>query len=129
MASILLVEDASDIRFMVELLLQSAGHTVVSVNDGIQAVQRAVHEPPDLIVMDLALPHLDGWEATGQLKERAGTRHIPVLAFTAHVLPDEIERALAVGCDAVITKPFDITTFLDTIERLLHASHERSVGN
>ena len=129
MASLLLVENASDIRFMVELLLQSAGHTVVSVNDGIQAMQRAKQEPPDLIVMDLALPQLDGWEATRQLKERADTRHIPVLAFTAHVLPDEIERALAVGCAAVTTKPFDITTFLDTIDRLLQATHERSVSS
>jgi two-component system, cell cycle response regulator DivK len=129
MASILLVEDAPDIRYMVEMLLQSVGHTVVSVSDGAHAVQRAQREPPDVIVMDLALPQLDGWEATRQLKERAGTRHIPVLAFTAHVLPDEIERALAVGCAAVITKPFDITTFLDTIDRLFHATHERSVGS
>ena len=129
MASILLVEDASDIRYIVELLLQNVGYTVISVNDGVEAVQRAQQEPPDLIIMDLALPRLDGWEATRQLKERTDTHHIPVLAFTAHALPDEIEHALAVGCAAVITKPFDITTFLDTIDRLLHTSHERSVGS
>jgi two-component system, cell cycle response regulator DivK len=128
MASILLVEDASDIRYLVELLLQSVGHAVVSVNDGVRAVERVEQEPPDLIVMDLALPQLDGWEATLQLKARDSTRHIPVLAFTAHVLPDEIERALAVGCGAVIAKPFDITSFLDTIDRLLNDTHERSVG-
>jgi len=129
MASILLVEDASDIRYIVELLLQNVGYTVISVNDGVDAVQRAQYEPPDLIVMDLALPRLDGWEATRQLKEWESTRHIPVLAFTAHALPDEIERAKAVGCAAVITKPFEITTFLDTIDRLLHTPHERSVGS
>ena len=129
MASILLVEDASDIRYIVELLLQNVGYTVISVSDGVDAVQRAHDEPPDLIVMDLALPRLDGWEATRQLKERTDTHHIPVLAFTAHALPDEIEHALAVGCAAVITKPFDITTFLDTIERLLHTPDERSVGS
>jgi two-component system, cell cycle response regulator DivK len=129
MASILLVEDASDIRYIVELLLQNVGYTVISVSDGVDAVQRAHDESPDLIVMDLALPRLDGWEATRQLKERTATRHIPVLAFTAHALPDEIEHAMAVGCAAVITKPFDITTFLDTIDRLLHTSHERSVGS
>ena len=129
MASILLVEDASDIRYIVELLLQNVGYTVISVNDGVDAVQRAQQQPPDLIVMDLALPRLDGWEATRQLKEWESTRHIPVLAFTAHALPDEIERAKAVGCAAVITKPFEITTFLDTIDRLLHTAHERSVGS
>jgi two-component system, cell cycle response regulator DivK len=129
MASILLVEDASDIRYIVELLLQNVGYTVISVNDGVQAVQRAQQAPPDVIIMDLALPRLDGWEATRLLKERTDTRHIPVLAFTAHALPEEIEHALAIGCAAVITKPFDINTFLDTIDRLLHTSHERSVGS
>jgi CheY-like chemotaxis protein len=129
MASILLVEDASDIRYIVELLLQNVGHKVISVTDGIQAVQHAHDEPPDLIIMDLALPGLDGWEATRQLKQGTGTQHIPVLAFTAHALPDEIEHALAVGCAGVITKPFEINTFLDTIDRLLHASQERSVGS
>jgi two-component system, cell cycle response regulator DivK len=129
MASILLVEDAPDIRYLVELLLQSVGHTVISVGEGVHAVQHAAHQPPDVIVMDLALPELDGWEATRQLKAQAGTCHIPVLAFTAHVLPDDLKRALAAGCAAVITKPFDITTFLDTIDRLLQATYERSVGS
>jgi CheY-like chemotaxis protein len=132
MASILLVEDAPDIAHLVILLLHDAGHSVVSVSDGISAVQRAAQELPDLILMDLALPQLDGWEATRQLKAQVSTRHIPVLAFTAHVLQDEIERALAVGCAAVLPKPFDITTFLDTIAHLLHTpnqqTRERSVG-
>jgi two-component system cell cycle response regulator DivK len=126
MASILLVEDALDISYLVVLLLHSAGHTVVSVNDGVSAVQRATHELPDLIIMDLALPQLDGWEATRQLKAQVSTRHIPVLAFTAHVLSDDIEHALAVGCAAVIRKPFDITIFLDTIDNLLHTRNQRT---
>jgi len=133
MASILLVEDALDISYLVRLLLQSAGHTVVTVNDGVSAVQRATQELPDLIIMDLALPQLDGWEATRQLKAQVSTRHIPVLAFTAHLLPDDIERALVVGCAAVLAKPFDINTFLDRINRLLDArnesTRERSVGS
>ena len=132
MASILLVEDALDISNLVILLLHDAGHAVVAVHDGVSAVQRATHELPDLIIMDLALPQLDGWEATRQLKAQASTRHIPVLAFTAHVLPDDIERALAVGCTAVIRKPFDITAFLNTIEHLLptpnRPTRARSVG-
>jgi CheY-like chemotaxis protein len=126
MASILLVEDALDISYLVVLLLHSAGHTVVSVNDGVSAMQRATQELPDLIIMDLALPQLDGWEATRQLKAQVSTRHIPVLAFTAHVLSDDIEHALAVGCAAVIRKPFDITIFLDTIDDLLHTRNQRT---
>jgi two-component system, cell cycle response regulator DivK len=126
MASILLVEDALDISYLVVLLLHSAGHTVVSVNDGVSAVQRATQELPDLIIMDLALPQLDGWEATRQLKAQVSTRHIPVLAFTAHVLSDDIEHALAVGCAAVIRKPFEITIFLDTIDDLLHTRNQRT---
>jgi len=132
MASILLVEDAQDISDLVGLLLQNAGHTVISVHDGVSAVQRATQELPDLIIMDLALPQLDGWEATRQLKAQACTRHIPVLAFTAHLLPEDIERALAVGCAKVMPKPFDMTSFLDSIDHLLHApkdqTHERAVG-
>jgi CheY-like chemotaxis protein len=132
MASILLVEDALDICYLVVLLLHNAGHTVVTVNDGVSAVQRATQELPDLIIMDLALPQLDGWEATRRLKAQASTRHIPVLAFTAHLLPEDIEHALAVGCAAVLPKPFDITTFLDSIDDLLHTPNqptcERSVG-
>jgi CheY-like chemotaxis protein len=79
--------------------------------------------------MDLALPQLDGWAATRQLKARVRTHHIPVLAFTAHVLPDDLARARAAGCSAVIAKPFDITLFLATIDRLLQAPRERSVGS
>lgn len=78
---------------------------------------------------DLSLPQLDGWEATRQLKERVDTHFIPVLAFTAHVLPDETNRALTAGCAAIITKPFDIGIFLDTIGWLLQGTEERSVGS
>ena len=126
MASILLVEDALDISYLVVLLLHDAGHKVISVSDGVSAVQRATQELPDLIIMDLALPQLDGWEATRQLKAQGSTCHIPVLAFTAHVLQDEIERALAVGCAAVLVKPFDITTFLETITDLLHTTNQQT---
>jgi two-component system cell cycle response regulator DivK len=133
MASILLVEDSPDIRSMVELLMQAAGHTVVSVGDGLSAVQQAANDRPDLIVMDLALPQLDGWEATRQLKANPLTRAIPVLAFSAHVLPDDIDRALAAGCAAVIPKPFDIDTFLTQITAILAQSaqpgRQRAVGS
>ena len=87
MAHILIVEDAPDNRTIAELILQSAGHTVVSIGDGASAVGVAAITRPDAILMDLSLPQLDGWEATRRLKANPATRDIPVIAFTAHILP------------------------------------------
>jgi len=132
MATILLIEDAPDIRQVVELILHSADHTVLSAPDGARGVAMAEQHQPDLIVMDLVLPQLDGWEATRRLKQDDRTRDIPVLACTAHVLPEDIDQALAAGCDAVITKPFDLMAFLEQVDQLLRqrppGQRERSVG-
>jgi two-component system, cell cycle response regulator DivK len=119
MAHILIVEDAPDNRAIAELILQSAGHTVVSVGDGASAVCVAVNTRPDAILMDLSLPRLDGWEATRQLKAHPVTCDIPVIAFTAHILPSDLERARAAGCATVIAKPFEIDVFLAQIAALV----------
>ena len=119
MAHILIVEDAPDNRTIAELILQSAGHTVISVGDGASAVCVAVITRPDAILMDLSLPHLDGWEATRRLKANPATRDIPVIAFTAHILPSDLDRARAAGCATVIAKPFEIDAFLAQIDALL----------
>jgi two-component system, cell cycle response regulator DivK len=119
MAHILIVEDAPDNRAIAELILQSAGHTVVSVGDGASAVCVAVNTQPDAILMDLSLPRLDGWEATRQLKAHPATCDIPVIAFTAHILPSDLERARAAGCATVIAKPFEIDVFLAQIAALV----------
>ena len=119
MAHILVVEDARDNRTIAELILQSAGHTVVSVGDGASAVKVAASTHPDAILMDLSLPQLDGWEATRRLKANAATCDIPVIAFTAHTLPSDLDRALAAGCARVIAKPFEIDFFLAQIDALL----------
>ena len=119
MAHILLVEDAPDNRTIAELILQSAGHTVVSVGDGASAVGIAVITRPDAILMDLSLPQLDGWEATRRLKANPATCDIPVIAFTAHILPSDLDRARAAGCATVIAKPFEIDVFLAQIDALL----------
>ena len=119
MAHILIVEDAPDNRAIAELILQSAGHTVVSVGDGASAVCIAVTTQPDAILMDLSLPQLDGWEATRRLKANPVTRDIPVIAFTAHILPSDLERARAAGCATVIAKPFEIDVFLAQIAALI----------
>jgi CheY-like chemotaxis protein len=131
MAHILIVEDARDNRTIAELILQSAGHTVVSVGDGASAVGMALTTRPDAILMDLSLPRLDGWEATRRLKANPATCDIPVIAFTAHTLPSDIERARAAGCATVIAKPFEIDFFLQQVSDLLAghgAPKSRKVG-
>jgi two-component system, cell cycle response regulator DivK len=119
MAHILIVEDAPDNRAIAELILRSAGHTVVSVSDGASAVCLAVSTHPDAILMDLSLPQLDGWEATRRLKDNPATCDIPVIAFTAHILPSDLDRAREAGCATVIAKPFEINVFLAQIDALL----------
>src|SRR5215212_7264779 len=127
MAHILIVEDAPDNRAIAELILKSAGHTVISIGDGASAVGIAVSIRPDAILMDLSLPQLDGWEATRRLKANPATSDIPVIAFTAHILPSDLERARAAGCATVIAKPFEIDVFLEQIATLLdEQSHVRS---
>jgi two-component system, cell cycle response regulator DivK len=126
MAHILVVEDTHDNREVAELILRDAGYTVLSAVDGESGITVAGLARPDLILMDLSLPWVDGWEATRRLKANPATRHIPVVAFTAHVLEDDAERARDVGCAAVIAKPFDIDVFLHQIEVLLpcHAAKQ-----
>jgi two-component system, cell cycle response regulator DivK len=131
MAHIMVVEDARDNRTIAELILQSAGHTVISVGDGASAVKVAASTRPDAILMDLSLPRLDGWEATRRLKANPATCDIPVIAFTAHTLPSDLERARAAGCATVIAKPFEIDFFLAQIDALLEQqsrARSRRVG-
>ena len=125
MAYILLVEDTQDNRAIAELILRDAGHTVLSVEDGESGMAAATALHPDLILMDLALPYVDGWEATRRLKADPITRDIPVVAFTAHVLQEDAERAHAAGCAAVIAKPFEIDVLLRQIDALV--PRQRSV--
>jgi two-component system cell cycle response regulator DivK len=125
MAYILLVEDTQDNRAIAELILREAGHSVLSVADGESGLAAAIAVRPDLILMDLALPFVDGWEATRRLKADPATRDIPVVAFTAHVLQEDSERAREAGCVAVIAKPFEIDTLLNQIDALV--DQQRSV--
>jgi len=131
MAHILVVEDTPDNRNIAELILLDAGHTVVSVGDGASGILAAKKTRPDVILMDLSLPRLDGWEATRRLKSNPSTRDIPVIAFTAHILPGDLDRAMAAGCAAVIAKPFEIDLFLNEIETLRRrdrGDRDRGVG-
>lgn len=131
MAHILIVEDAPDNRTIAELILRDAGYNVTSVSDGASALVAAAAKHPDVILMDLSLPHLDGWEATRRLKSDPATSDIPVIAFTAHALPNDIERARACGCSSIIAKPFEIDYFLSQVrafvkQRPIERSHGMS---
>jgi CheY-like chemotaxis protein len=119
MPKILVVEDNEMNRDMLSRRLERRGYQVAIALDGQEGVARARSEPPDLILMDMSLPVLDGWEASRQLKAAPETRAIPIIALTAHVMTGDRDRALAAGCDDYDTKPIELPRLLEKIERLL----------
>jgi len=118
-AKILLVEDNEMNQDMLSRRLQRKGYDVVIAVDGGQGVAMAQSEAPDLILMDMSLPVLDGWEATRQLKSAPSTRAIPVIALTAHAMSGDREKAFDAGCDDYDTKPIDLTRLLGKIQAML----------
>jgi CheY-like chemotaxis protein len=119
MPKILVVEDNEMNRDMLSRRLERRGYQVAIALDGQEGVVRARSEPPDLILMDMSLPVLDGWEASRQLKAAPETRTIPIIALTAHAMSGDRDRALAAGCDDYDTKPIELPRLLEKIERLL----------
>jgi CheY-like chemotaxis protein len=122
MAKILLVEDNEMNRDMLSRRLERRGYQVVMALDGQQGVDLARSEKPDLILLDMSLPVLDGWEAARQLKADEQTRAIPVIALTAHAMSGDREKALESGCDDYDTKPIDLNRLLGKMETLLKPS-------
>jgi CheY-like chemotaxis protein len=116
---ILYVEDNEDNVYVLKSRLTRAGHTVLVASDGAQGVTMAAAEQPNLILMDLSLPVLDGWEATRRIKAAPETRHIPVIALTAHAMAGDREKAIAAGCDDFDTKPVEMPRLLDKIQTLI----------
>lgn len=119
MAKILLVEDNEMNRDMLSRRLQKKGYEVVTAVDGVEGVALAVSEAPALILMDMSLPVVDGWESTRQLKASPATRSIPIIALTAHAMAGDREKALEAGCDDFDTKPVELARLLEKIEALL----------
>jgi CheY-like chemotaxis protein len=115
---ILYAEDNDDNVFILKTRLMRAGFTVLIAGDGAQAVAMATAEQPDMILMDLSLPVLDGWEATRKIKSADATRHIPVIALTAHAMTGDREKALAAGCDDFDTKPIELQRLFGKIHAL-----------
>jgi CheY-like chemotaxis protein len=119
MPKILLVEDNEMNRDMLSRRLQKKGYTVVTAQDGERGYSLARSEAPDLILMDISLPAMDGWEVTRLLKANASTRHIPIIALTAHAMVSDREKAIGIGCDDYDTKPVDFVRLSEKIESLL----------
>jgi CheY-like chemotaxis protein len=126
MAKILYVEDNEDNVYMLRMRLEFLeGFQVLVGNDGGEGVALAERERPDLILMDLNMPVVDGWEATRQLKASPTTRDIPVIALSAHAMAGERERALAAGCDEFETKPLDLDRLVGLIRNVLSRRRAR----
>ena len=119
MQKILLVEDNEMNRDMLSRRLQRRGYSVVNAEDGEKGLLLARSEAPDLILMDISLPVMDGWEVTRLLKANPSTRHIPIIALTAHAMVSDREKAIAAGCDEYDTKPVDFGRLSEKIENLL----------
>ena len=119
MTKVLLVEDNELNRDMLSRRLARKGYDVLVADDGAKGVELTGTEQPDLVLMDMSLPVLDGWQATQRLKADPRTRSIPVIALTAHAMTADREKALAAGCDDYDTKPIELPRLLEKMERLL----------
>jgi CheY-like chemotaxis protein len=115
---VLVVEDFEDNRFMMRRLLEMSGYRVVEAVNGNQAVERAASEQPDIILMDLSLPQLDGLAATRRIRTQEGARRVPIVAVSAHDSADFHAEALAAGCNEYVTKPIDFDQLVQLLDRL-----------
>jgi CheY-like chemotaxis protein len=125
MAKLLLVEDNEMNRDMLSRRLARRGYELIVAADGGAAVDIASRESPDLILMDMSLPVIDGWEASRRIKASAPTRGIPIIALTAHAMAGDREKALEAGCDDYDTKPIELPRLLEKIEALLAKAAEK----
>jgi CheY-like chemotaxis protein len=119
---VLIVEDYEDARQMYAEYLEFAGFRVAEARNGVEAIERTRQLRPNLVLMDLSLPAMDGWQATERLKADEQLRHIPIIALTAHALSEELERAKRAGCDGVIAKPCLPETLVHELRRILRES-------
>jgi two-component system cell cycle response regulator DivK len=117
--TILVVDDTLDNRAIIGQMLRLSGYRVLLAASGEEAIKLAEQELPDLILMDLAMPGMDGWSATEQIRSRVDLAHLPVIAVTGHVMRDEIERAIRAGCQDYLAKPIDYETMLAKVRTFL----------
>jgi CheY-like chemotaxis protein len=126
---ILIVEDNVDNYELVRFLLERAGYQVLFAATGLEGIEVARREQPDLILMDLSMPEMDGWDATKRLKADILTSHIPILALTAHTLPGDRKRAIDAGCNGYISKPINVASFDRLVMNLLRQAKANFQSN
>ena len=125
---VLVVEDYQDAREMYAAYLQYSGYRVAEATNGMEAIEKTLELMPDIILMDLALPRMDGWEATRRLKLDERTKHIPIVALTGHALAGHAEGARQAGCDSFVTKPCLPDALVAEIQRMLAARDDDHGG-
>ena len=119
MTKILYVEDNPDNVYMLTRRLKKKGFELIIAGDGQEGIDKAIEESPDLILMDLSLPTMDGWTATAEIKKIEGIKDIPIIALSAHAMPEHRDRALKAGCSDYDTKPVDIKRLLSKMEQYI----------
>ena len=124
MTKILYVEDNADNIYMLTRRLKKKGFDIIIAGDGQEGIDKAIEESPDLILMDLSLPTMDGWTATAKIKEIEAVKDIPVIALSAHAMPEHRDRALKAGCSDYDTKPVDIKRLLEKIGNFIEIPGE-----
>ena len=117
--TVLLVEDNEDNRIVYATILQHFGYVVMEALNGEEGIAKARNERPDLILMDISIPVIDGWEATQVLKRDPETRGIPIIALTAHALASDREKAMEVGCDSYLAKPCEPKAVVSEVEKFI----------
>ena len=122
MTKILYVEDNADNIYMLTRRLKKKGFDIIIAGDGQEGIDKAIEESPDLILMDLSLPTMDGWTATAKIKDIEAVKDIPVIALSAHAMPEHRDRALKAGCSDYDTKPVDIKRLLEKIGKFIEIS-------
>ncbi|HRF98915.1 MAG: response regulator [bacterium] len=119
MTRILYIEDDSNNRMLVRRILMAEGIMVEEAGNAIQGIEMALNNPPDLILMDMSMPGMDGLTATTKIRNTANISHIPIVALTANVMEGDRERSLNAGCDGYIGKPIDVDTFVEQVIQFL----------
>ena len=119
MTKILYVEDNPDNVYMLTRRLKKKGFELIIAGDGQEGIDKAIEESPDLILMDLSLPTMDGWTATAEIKKTEGVKDIPIIALSAHAMPEHRDRAIKAGCSDYDTKPVDIKRLLSKMEKFI----------
>ena len=117
--TVLLVEDNEDNLVVYRTILEHVGYTVIEARDGEEGIARARAELPDIILMDISIPKLDGWEATVRLKEDGNTADIPIVALTAHALEEDRAKAMRAGCDGYLAKPVEPRRVVQEVEKFI----------